>query len=120
MKGQELNLPQPTKADAELTDFALEVLRTQNFWNRVDVVMKWLWKNHRDDMKSIVEEAKAKRTANFSETGASKSKDMRDLGFVPAPVKGVIDQFYDKDDDKKTVYRSFFKKYPSFMTCDKI
>lgn len=103
-----------------LSDIAVEILITQEFWNRVEVVMKWLYKSYPVEMKNLEAEAKKSRDLKFKATGASKSNDMRDLGLVPAPIARIINKFYDQSQTKKIVYRSFFKKYPKLRTCEKI
>lgn len=114
-------------------DFALHLLKTvnkENFWYSVEEVMKWLYKNYPEDMAFLEEMAKNKRAAHYDKFGRAKNdqgktdNNMRDLGIIPSIFSDMITKFYggaiDDKGDKIKFYRTFFKKYPTLRTAQKI
>lgn len=112
--------------DNELLDFITPKRGKEGFWEVVDAIMKHLT-NHpnpmvRQDMQSLIEEAKFERSIQKNEFGATADLSMRRLGLMPDKLYFAVQRIYDHHlpITQEQFEVGFFRRYPQFLIAERI
>lgn len=94
----------------------------KGLWEVVEMIMKFMYKYHRDEMIAIEREAKRERGLAINEFGSNKDKSIRKLGIMPERIENLLRRAYNDTYPIpiQEFRRKFFQKYKKFAVAEKI
>lgn len=104
------------KKHEEAATFFISERNRSGVWGFIDEVMKYLLKNHKQEMDDAIRNAKFMRETAFNKFGESKETAIRQLGAMPVRLEHALKAVYPEGlpMDTEKFYLKFFTKYPEF------